>query len=226
MTIDRSGCKAERHGTYSAYAWWRCRCPDAREAWRVTRKRAREGRTVPAFVDITGTARRLQGLVALGYDWEHLGRRLGRCSTTVYRFATCAANRIRRETAGEVAALFEELSATPAPDGFAAKKARDTARRNGYMPPLAWGDDIDDPSALPDLGDSDDCSIVDEVAVAEVAAGRLPFTSLRPAEKVTLFRDHLIGVGLNDVMTLLHMSATSVARWRAKACPASNQAAA
>lgn len=98
-----------------------------------------------AVVDGTGTARRLQALVAIGWTQHELARRIGwtpanLCSLMHARRPVTAA------TARRVAGLYDELSMTPA----SSSRARSTARRNGWVPPLAWDDDdIDDPSFAP-----------------------------------------------------------------------------
>jgi hypothetical protein len=98
-------------------------------------------------VDATGTVRRLQALTALGYTQEAVLARLG-----VSGWGHCLWSGRRRlvnaATARRVERLYEELCMTPAPPSPGATRARNTAARRGYPPPLAW-DDIDDPDARP-----------------------------------------------------------------------------
>ena len=111
----------------------------------AVRPAPRDGARVPA----RGTIRRLQALVALGWTQTELGRRLswqvGNISRVCHGHRDCVSARLARQ----VADLYEELSATPGPS----KRARGTAARHGWAPPLAWDDiDLDD---APDMGGSD-----------------------------------------------------------------------
>lgn len=144
--MDRSHCTARRHGTSSAYDYG-CRCPDAREANRLRKKRGREGRLPPGRVSPIGTQRRLQALSAIG--WSHLiiARELGMHPTRVRDLrGNQRTNNIYRTTAIKVARLYERLSGTPGPSD----KVRVWAEKLGWAPPLAWeGLNIDDPNAQP-----------------------------------------------------------------------------
>lgn len=103
-----------------------------------------------ARVDSTGTTRRLQALVAVGYTQSDLARRLRIMPTN----STCLFRGLRPQvlacTALRVATLYDELSMTTGPS----QSARDRARKLRWAPPLAWDDDtIDNPDATPDFGD-------------------------------------------------------------------------
>lgn len=203
-------CTADRHGTHVAYDWWGCRCPDAREAWRLYRKRLRFGRQPAAIVPAAGTVRRLQALVALGYSWSRLSKHLG---VTVTRAAQIGllpiTGHVNRRTAARVKALYDELSTTPGTDRYALT----VARRHGFYPPLAWDDDtIDDPAAQPQLGDPD-ADVVDEVAARRVLDGEdIPLTD---AERDLAFRIGLAkGMTVTAISRALHLSGTT-ARTRA-----------
>lgn len=102
-----------------------------------------------ARVDITGTTRRLQALVAAGYTQTDLCARLGITaanSTDLFH----AQGRVLAATALRVHDLYDALSMTAGPS----QPARDRAHRMGWAPPLAWDDDtIDNPNATPDLGE-------------------------------------------------------------------------
>jgi hypothetical protein len=142
--IDRSQCPARWHGTNSAYSNGGCRCPDAREAHRLYLKRQREGRLIPALVDGTGVARRLQGLMWLGWPRHMLAAELGVSERRVANMACRACPTVTRQTHDRISALFAQLLLTPGPSVL----ARGKARQHGYCSPFAW-DDIDDPSAKP-----------------------------------------------------------------------------
>lgn len=104
-----------------------------------------------ARIDATGTKRRIQALVAIGWSNAEQARRLG-----VTRQSHSRIHGMTHVTAGlarTIRRLYDELSMTPAPDGYSAVMARREAARRGWVSPLAWDDaTIDDPNATPDLG--------------------------------------------------------------------------
>jgi transcriptional regulator with XRE-family HTH domain len=100
-------------------------------------------------VDITGTTRRLQALVAIGYTQSDIAARVG--ITPANATEMFHGNRsVLLSTAIKVRRIYEELSMRPGPSGA----ARQRAKKLGWAPPLAWEDDtIDNPQAKPDLGE-------------------------------------------------------------------------
>lgn len=102
-------------------------------------------------VPILGSARRLQALNATGYSNEALAGRLGVSAKVVSRWIS-ASRFINASAARDIDALFRELQLTPAPDSFGGRRAKLRAVRSGWPPPFAW-DNIDDPDALPDVGE-------------------------------------------------------------------------
>jgi transcriptional regulator with XRE-family HTH domain len=122
--------------------------------------------TLPAVahVDGTGTRRRLQALVCLGWSMSKLAGRLGMEASNFSRVMH-GERLVRVETAKAAAALFDELWSTPAPasehrEKIAASRARRYARERRWLPPLAWDDpDTDREPPVADVVD------VDEVAV-------------------------------------------------------------
>lgn len=116
-----------------------------------------------------GACRRVRALVALGWSLTEQARRLGVHLQRVQLLSSGRQNLITEATAHAVDALFEQLCAVPG----GSVRARNDARRKGWLPPLAW-DDIDNPHDEPcRVGDSDDGpdEHVDEVAVERVLAG-------------------------------------------------------
>lgn len=105
-------------------------------------------------VDGTGTGRRLQALVAIGWSMSRLGQRLGIEIGNMGRVVTGGPVTAARAVA--VKALFEELWNQPQEgheqrSRISANRARNYARARGWAPPLAWDDEtIDDPSATPE----------------------------------------------------------------------------
>lgn len=170
--VDRSACAAKRHGDEVAYQGHGCRCADAREANRLYRKRLREHRSLPRLVDATGTRRRIQALMVLGWSLAVLTARLGLAKSNHSALKRILEQqRVRRTTAERVAALYDELWGCSGPSD----RAREAALVAGYCSALAWDDEtIDDPAARPVLTGTrmlshDD---VDEVVVDRLAAGR------------------------------------------------------
>jgi hypothetical protein len=95
----------------------------------------------PTSVDATGTRRRLQALVAIGWPTNELGARLGNKSRYL---KPLHADRVSRQTAESVDALYEQLKDTPGPDQRAVRRGA----RLHWAPPGYW-DDIDNPDAVP-----------------------------------------------------------------------------
>lgn len=111
-----------------------------------------------AMVDGTGTRRRLQALVAMGWAQSRLAERLGVDRTNLNKLLLRTDGRVRCGTARAVRRLYDDLWDEAPPEGghrekIAANRARNYARDRGWVSPLAWDDDtIDDPTAVPDLG--------------------------------------------------------------------------
>jgi len=170
-------CTASRHGHYSAYRQG-CRCPDAREDWRLYHKRRRQGRAVPLLIDATGTHRRIQALQALGWPRRHLepaaGLQAGRLSQIL------RATVVTRTTATAIAHIFDQLCMTPGPSAV----TRHRAAVKDWPPPLAWDDDtIDDPAAEPQHNARSHINAATERAVERaVEVERLTAACLSAAE--------------------------------------------
>lgn len=99
-----------------------------------------------ALLHATGTRRRLEALMWLGWSQAHLGAELGvsRQRVSIIRGEA----RVDASTARRVRDLYQRLWDQPGPEVRTANKAR----REGFAPPLAWDDEeIDDPSASPHL---------------------------------------------------------------------------
>lgn len=98
-------------------------------------------------VPAVGFTRRVQALQSIGYTYRQL-ESLGICPDIGPVGRHVDANRWRR-----CVAAYDELWDKPGPS----QRARLAAARRGCAPPLAWDDDtIDDPAAVPDLGERAD----------------------------------------------------------------------
>lgn len=109
------------------------------------------GKTVS--VDATGTRRRIQALVTIGWSQSKIGERLGMQPGNFNR--TIKSDRVQAETARKVKALYEELWNQPQTgdewrERISAARSRNYAKVHGWLPPLAWDDEtIDDRGTSP-----------------------------------------------------------------------------
>lgn len=202
-------CAADKHGTDNAYANFHCRCPEAREAWRLLNKRRRYGRhQMRPLVNPVGTSRRLRALAVAGWPTAYLADRLGVHRSRVERLRRCTTDWVTPATAAAVRALTFELADRQGPS----QRSRDAAKRLGWLSLAVW-DDIDDPAAVPDAGGGDEQPYADLEAISRVLAGRLPFKALHDVEKAALFRDHLPDWSKTRLAEHLHVANRTVEKW-------------
>lgn len=198
-------CTAHWHGTRSAYHNG-CRCPEAREHERITRKRTREGRYQPTMVNAIGTQRRLRALAAVGWTFDGLAERLNMLPSNLRSLARDTAPLRHPRTAAKVAALYRELAGTPGPSLIARKRAA----AKGWPTPIAW-DNIDDPAEQPDTGPAPADTRPDEVAVQRALAGQARYRRLHPADRVEAYRQLIAaGHGPGAISNRLRINATTV----------------
>lgn len=101
-----------------------------------------------ALIDATGTVRRLQALVMLGYSVKRIGQMIGKSCANTHTLMRSA--HVRAGTARAVAELYEQLWDSPAPYSQSSARARNYAAKRKWLPPLAWDEDnIDDPTFTP-----------------------------------------------------------------------------
>lgn len=101
----------------------------------------------PRAVDATGAIRRLQALVAIGYDVPLLRARLGVADRTTARLLHEDTSRIQPDLDCAIRQLFAELDERPVPLEQSLAP-RQLARENGWVGSLGW-DDIDSPREKP-----------------------------------------------------------------------------
>jgi hypothetical protein len=145
-----------RHGTYAGYEAG-CKEPCCKAASAEYRRKLAAKHYLTGYqrLDATGTIRRIEALVALGYTWEnlddYLGRQHGTMSRRHHQWVT-KGTRVNRPGAAQMAAMYDALSMKVPPDTYGSRRAKTRARRNGWLPPLAWDDDrIDDPTYRPSV---------------------------------------------------------------------------
>jgi hypothetical protein len=211
------------HGTYARYVsqHFRCRCAPCCRAQRHYQERrkldilAGHARTVPAI----GTVRRVQALMAAGWQGDAIAARVGvtRQNLPVHmrypRVSVRLADATRR--------LFDEWSMQPGPS----ERTRSRALNSGFLPPEWWADvDIDDADALPITPDEDDV-IVDEVVIERLLAGE-SVEHVSTAERDEAARRMLAAdVEPTIVGRRLHIGVTTVARFAAQVAAESQRAA-
>lgn len=95
-----------------------------------------------ARVDGAGTRRRVQALIALGWTSQEIADRVG--YTRTYVTALTRRAQVTAEAAHRILKVYSELSMRVPPDTHAARMAKAFAKRKGWIPPLAWDDDLID----------------------------------------------------------------------------------
>lgn len=134
------------------------------------------------YIPAAGTHRRLMALNAMGWSSREVSRRLGHEQKWAAR--VMQSKRVSRKTAADVAAIYDELSMTPGPSGWAAARAR----KAGAVPPLGWDDaHIDDPSAWADMG-ADEDDEPDPVVVDRLLAGHMTWRDAAYADRLEAAR--------------------------------------
>jgi hypothetical protein len=94
-----------------------------------------------AYTDATGSARRLQALAVNGWPSRNLATRLGhKHPATIQDIASGKTPTIRLRTKDGIRDLYEQLWDQPGPS----KRTADIAKGRGWLPALAWDDDLID----------------------------------------------------------------------------------
>jgi hypothetical protein len=170
-----------------------------------------------SHVDATGTRRRLQALLAIGWTHTALAGELCRTTTSLTRSMT--SETITARTARQVSDLYERLwdkQPHHATDGeqAAINAARALAAIHGWPPPMAW-DDIDaDPSPCsepPEVTEE-----LDEIAIERAVAGdgmRLEHLTLAEQNEVVR-RLTERGKSIRDIADQLATTKRTVSRRR------------
>ncbi|MET7944236.1 hypothetical protein [Streptomyces sp. NPDC005302] len=99
--------------------------------------------------DATGTRRRLQALMVLGYTLPDIAAQVGTGISSLQQTVEGRWVNIRSMTATKVERVYRRLSTRPAPQSRFAEQARNQAMAEGWYGPMAW-DDIDNPACVPD----------------------------------------------------------------------------
>lgn len=120
-----------------------------------------------AIIDATGTTRRIQALVALGWSQSKIAAQLGIAPPNFTALVHGRSN-TTVATARAVAELYDDWSMSPPPaqshrDKISVSRSKRHAQIAGWAPPLAWDEDqLDDPEATPDLGQPSKRDVVED----------------------------------------------------------------
>lgn len=137
-----------RHGTTRGHAAG-CRelcCRRARNDDEARRRKYRQVLGITRTLDATGTRRRIQALLALGWPSLEIARRCG-WTTGEAVLETAQRSYVHSATAAAIASVYDDLCVTPGPSD----QTRSRSARKGYHLPSVWLD-IDDPDEQPDPG--------------------------------------------------------------------------
>jgi DNA-binding CsgD family transcriptional regulator len=96
-------------------------------------------------ISAVGSRRRIQALQAVGYPLESIAAALGTNPGAISRYATGFTTLVNIARAAEIRDLYEQWTDIPGPSS----RTRERAAQRGWLPPSAWGSDIDDPAAGP-----------------------------------------------------------------------------
>jgi DNA-binding NarL/FixJ family response regulator len=165
---------------------------------------------VTAFVDPTGTVRRLQALVAIGYSQTEIAERLGVHTGNLSPLIHGKRPRVSVRTYASTRALFVELWAHPV-TGHAGDRPRAIAASRKWVGPLAW-DDIDDPAEIAKLGGAKS-KLIDDVAV-ELAMNGEPIQLNLAERREAVTRLYRRRWSDNRIADALHISDRTVLRYR------------
>lgn len=96
-----------------------------------------------------GSRRRVQALYAIGHNPEAISKVSGLSVSTISHLANGRYQQIDGASAASVRAAYQKLAWVPG----MSRKAKARARQMGWLGPLAWDGDMDDPATQPEVAD-------------------------------------------------------------------------
>ena len=103
------------------------------------------------YIDATGAIRRIRALMAVGYSARAIAAAASSTEARIQRIASGVQPTLRAGLAKRVSRAYRALAFLPVPENRFTTRARNRAASNGWAGPLAWGEEIDDPSAAPEV---------------------------------------------------------------------------
>ena len=186
----------------------------------------KDSRSPYSQIEATGTRRRLQALVAVGWPLPELASRLGRQTGRLLQLLSGVT--VKVHTAEQVSNLYDRIWDTaPSRDTEAQRRAFEQARvfaaEQDWLPPLAWDDIDSDPD--PDPGNDDrqpDPDDLDEIAIERAVLGdHIRLSELTPAEQAEVVRRLTErGRSIRDIADQLATTKRTVSRRRESAASA------
>jgi DNA-binding CsgD family transcriptional regulator len=137
----------------------------------------------------------MQALIAIGHTAIAIARELRVSREFVSNLLAGRYPTIRRRYATAVAELYRQWSTIPGPS----KRSRTTAAQRGFHGPLAWGDDIDDPAAVPETDVTEAELNRDELAAERVTEMWLLASAGQQPEQIA----RRLGMSANQVRNRL-----------------------
>lgn len=102
-------------------------------------------------IDPTGSARRLQALLAAGHSLRTVASHADTNKDVLRKICNGDRGGVRQSLAVRIARAFDTLADVPKPTGKHAQRTRNVALSRGWAPVGAWdADTIDDPNAIPE----------------------------------------------------------------------------
>jgi hypothetical protein len=132
-------------------------------------------------INSIGVRRRLRGLVVDGWSFADLAKREGCTRQCVYHWSIEDESMLT--TVKRIGDLTDDLWWTRGPDN---RGCSAQAIRKGWVSLDAWGSEIDNPGAVPNIADPG--SYVDDVKVAQATRGDVPADALTRAERSATVR--------------------------------------
>lgn len=101
-------------------------------------------------IDATGTIRRVQALAYVGHAYSTIARVAHTSPSRIMLIANGRQATVRRAIADRLATAYQQLAYQPPRRNKHTSRTRNVAREKSWHGPLAWADNIDDPSAKPE----------------------------------------------------------------------------